>query len=107
MGSGKDETGEYIALVLVYENKTDIEEAILQLETNIKIFNLFCDEHKYSINDSIYNADIQSEGRVILAKLYTTKDCLWKYWFLNMWEVPYYNEITNEIFDELNIRKWD
>jgi len=85
MGPGKDETGEYFALVLVYENQSDAEEGKSLLKEKIK-------EHNELVNNSppdrdklLNNTEVRTENRVLLAKLYTADPTLWKYWFFQSW----------------------
>ena len=84
MGPGKDETGEYMVLVLVFENHANAEAGIALIQEKIEAYNFIFD----SINngdDSIYDTDIKANGRVLQAKLYTENQMLWKYWFFNQW----------------------
>jgi hypothetical protein len=68
MGYGEDETGSYVALVLVHENEGLAEENVSLLEARI---------NDPSYRDKITVASISSGGRVLLAKLYTADDALW------------------------------
>lgn len=92
MGPGKDETGEYVALVLVYENAVDAEEGISLLEQKIEAFNIFCDTSDCCKDNYIHDTAIYTDGRLLLARLYTGNQILWRYWFFNQWAIVYSEE---------------
>jgi hypothetical protein len=85
MGPGKDETGEYFALVLVYENQTDAEEGVSLLKEKIEEHNERCNNNPPDRDKLLKNTEVRTENRVLLAKLYTTDTTLWKYWFFQPW----------------------
>jgi hypothetical protein len=86
IGFGKDETGIFFALVLVYENSADAQEGVSLLERKVDLFNTYCNNSTYGINHVISSTDICTDGRVLLAKLYSKYDDLWEYWFFNWWQ---------------------
>jgi len=98
MGPGKDEKGVYMAFVLVYENNANAEKGVSALEQKIDYFNVFCEKDAYSSDNLISSSDIRTEGRVLLAKLYTADETLWRYWFFNQWEMTSYEEMMDEMF---------
>ena len=99
IGPGRDEVGTYMVLVLVYANSAAAEEDVALVEKKISKFNTFCDRSPYSANCSIYYKEIRTEGRILLAKLYSADESLWKYWFFNQWEMAYYEEIMDELLN--------
>ena len=68
MGYGEDENGSYVALVLVHENGDLARENIALLEARLG---------EPSYRDVVTDASVTSEGRVLLARLYTADDTLW------------------------------
>jgi hypothetical protein len=87
MGPGKDETGVYMALVIVHANNADAEDNVSSLEQKIEEYNTFCKKVARSPENSIYNTEIYTKGKVLLAKLYTANESIWRYWFFNQWEM--------------------
>ena len=45
MGLGKDDKGEYMALVIVFENPEAAEEGFSALEQKIEVYNKLCNEY--------------------------------------------------------------
>jgi hypothetical protein len=108
-GFGKDEKGEYIALVLVHDNPDDAIKNISLLEQridasfrediNFNTENLTIETKKMS--DYIYDKQIYTEGRVLLAKLYTNDPLLWAGWFTNDWQLGLHENNTNNKYFKL------
>jgi hypothetical protein len=87
MGPGRDEVGDYMALVLVYENTTDAEKGVSLIKDKIEAYDTLCDMSNHREDVCIYDTEIYTEGRVLHAKLYTENDILWGYWFFNPWVI--------------------
>jgi hypothetical protein len=80
-GFGTDEKGEYIALVLVHENSENAKENVSLLKQRILTPFAAWDGITEGFNDIIYATDVHTEGKVLLAKLYTKDKTLWRIWF--------------------------
>jgi hypothetical protein len=89
MGPGRDETGEYMALVLVYENHEDAEEGVKLLEQKVEVFNQICTSVFPKKTAEIYNTEISVENEVLIAKLYNNHEGLWSWWFFDRWWAMY------------------
>lgn len=84
VGPGKNDKGEYMALVIVFDNPESAEEGATLLEQRIEVYNKLCNEFYYN-TALIYDTEINVEDRVLLAKLYTNDKSLWRNWFFNQW----------------------
>lgn len=86
-GYGKDETGSYVALVLVHENSNIAMENVSLLEQRINYQFTLWEGKSWSFSDDIYDTKIHTDGRVLLAKLYTDDVRLWSKWFTEQWDL--------------------
>jgi hypothetical protein len=88
MGPGKDDKGEYMALVIVFNNPAAAEEGFSALEQKIEVFNhiyeMYDKYHDYS-RCYIYDTEISIDDEVLSAKLYTGYESLWRYWLIKRW----------------------
>jgi hypothetical protein len=85
MGLGKDDSGKYMALVIVFKDPVAAENGFLALEQKVEIYNEIYDIND-NINDfDIYDMEISIDNSVVSAKLYTDSKALWRYWFINRW----------------------
>jgi hypothetical protein len=75
LGLGRDEKGTYLALVIVHESPDDAEANIPLLEQHIENDNSISSDMPWS--DMINDIEINVEGNVLLAKLYTDNTHLW------------------------------
>jgi len=84
MGLGKDEKGEYMALVLVYNDPVLAEEGATLLEQKVEAYNELC---RIGLREDalIYDTEIRFENEVLLAKLYNDYKGLWNWWFFDQW----------------------
>lgn len=87
MGLGKDDKGEYMALVIVFEDSEAAEEGISVLEQKIEVYNKIYDMNDNNSKYYIYDSEINVDNMVVSAKLYTSDESLWRHWFINLW--PY------------------
>ncbi|MBN1692482.1 MAG: hypothetical protein JW845_02890, partial [Dehalococcoidales bacterium] len=77
-GLGRDAKGTYMAVVLYHENHDDALENFSLLEQRIKNLSSLIDYNPWS--EKITNVDIEVEGNMLLAKLYTDSLSLWASW---------------------------
>lgn len=81
-GSGRDEIGVYIALVLVHESSDKSIENTSLLEQLIgDTFEEWLGTWSWS--NFIYDTEIYAKEKVLLAKLYTDDESLWRTWFID------------------------
>ena len=83
MGLGKDDKGEYMALVIVFENPEAAEEGFSALEQKIEVYNKLCNEYDLK-RALIYDTEISVDNLVLSAKLHTDDESLWRHWFINL-----------------------
>ncbi len=89
MGHGKDDNGEYMALVIVFENQEYAEESVPLLEQRIEAYNkLYKMNFRYE-EHLIYDTEISIDDKVLQAKLYTDDELLWRRWFFNELPIMY------------------
>jgi len=89
-GYGQDEKGYYIALVLVHENSDMAEQNAILLEE--RITTTFSVEYNQPWIYLIYDSEFNTEGRVLLAKLYTYNKKLWLYWFITQSDLLWHEQ---------------
>ncbi len=77
LGLGRDGKGTYLALVIVHESPDDAEANMPLLEQHIENDNSISSDMPWS--DMINDIEINVEGNVLLAKLYTDNTHLWLY----------------------------
>jgi hypothetical protein len=86
-GYGRDEQGAYIALVLVHEN-----EELANINANFfpERFEKYGPYLYSTPGTGIYKTKVETEGRVLLAKLYTDDHYFWYYWLLRGYSLLYH-----------------
>lgn len=77
-GLGRDEKGIYVALVLIHDTHTDASANIPLLKQRIAEGTSIYTNQSWS--DMITDTQIDAEGNVLLAKLYTESSGLWVQW---------------------------
>ena len=82
IGPGQDEKGDFIALVLFHENPDNARENVSLLEQRIGTTFHRWPDTIWSFSDFIYDTEIHTEGKVLLAKLYTSTEPPWSILFL-------------------------
>lgn len=90
-GTGQDENGNYVAIVLVHENSKLAKENVYLLKERIKAswweFDGTEDGKVVSWQDTITQIDATTKGVVLSAKLYTKSQTLWRDWFYHRWSL--------------------
>jgi hypothetical protein len=76
---GKDDKGDYMALVLLHENSDSALDNVTLLERRINTWG--SDSYLKPWNELIYDTEIHAEGKILTAKLYTNVPGLWVTWF--------------------------
>jgi len=89
MGLGKDDKGEYMALVIVFDNTVAAEEGFSALEQKVEVYNKIYDMNDNNNKYYIYDTEISVDNIVLSAKLYTGHKSLWRHWFINLWPVVF------------------
>lgn len=74
---GKDENGTFIALVLYHENPDDAQANVALLEERIATTEFMA---KDPWSGMLSETDIQAEGNLLVARLYTDQVSLWAAW---------------------------
>ena len=86
IGPGKDDKGKYVALVLYHVDPARAEKTVSLLEEqiNYSTTDLILDEdsqgytkNTWSFNDIFWHTQIYTEGKVLIAKLYTDNEAVW------------------------------
>jgi hypothetical protein len=87
-GFARDEKGTYITIVLVHDSNN-------KAKTNVELLSKVIDKYKPVLKTPgsdklIYDTQISSEGKVLLAKLYTDDPVYWSWWLISGDEFLYH-----------------